>query len=200
MLYFTCWFYYPVTSGGRLALQFFALSSHLFCSTTFFQVTYVYIKQPVVLNPISKCNVLVFIGDFPPLVTLMTNSYFVPVLLTSYWFMQGLQWGLFSFMRSKPDQTQVDQNCLMSFTIVFTDFFKEYLRVCGTGFPLVKSRESYLAICPATHGCTVAPTSLPYGHYWSEVSSVSTECFVKISIILVTFHSSSIKAVLSEKI
>lgn len=140
MLYFTCWFNYPVTSGGRLALQFFALSSHLFCSTTFFQVTYVYIKQPVVLNPISKCNVLVFIGDFPPLVALMTNSYFVPVLLTSYWFMQGLQWGLFSFMRSKPDQTQVDQNCLMSFTIMFTHFFKEYLRVCGTGFRLVKSR------------------------------------------------------------
>lgn len=190
MPYFTCWFYYPVTSGCRLALQFFAVLIFLAAPfSTFFQVTYVYIKQALVINPISKNNLWVFIGDFPPL-KLMTNSHFVPVLLTSYLFMQGLQWRL----------TQEDQNYLISITFMFTDFFKEYLQAYGTGFPRVRWQQDCLAICPATLGCTMVPTSLPYGHYWSEVPCISTECFLKISVIFVTFHSSSTKAVLSEKI
>lgn len=78
------------------------------------------------MNLISKNNLWVFIGNVSPLVKLMTNSYFVSVLLTSSLFLQGLQWRLISFM-SGPDQTQVGQNDLISFTFMFTDFFEEYL-------------------------------------------------------------------------
>lgn len=104
--------------------------SYLSCSTIqhfFPSHICIYIKQALVINPISKNNLWVFTGGFPPL-KLMTNSHFVPVLLTSYLFMQGLQWRL----------TQEDQNYLISFTFMFTDFFKEYLQACGTGFPRVR--------------------------------------------------------------
>jgi len=43
-------------------------------------------------------------------------------------------------MRSTPDQTLVDWNYLMILTFTFIDFSEEHLRVCATGFPLVKSQ------------------------------------------------------------
>lgn len=174
-----------ICSSSLLALIFIAAPF-----TSFLQVihthtrththTFIYTEQSsLALNLTSKNNLWVFIGDSSQLVKLVINFYLIPVFFIP------------SLINTRPSMTAcfLYEESVRNFRnlpdpyFTFIDFFQS---LCDRTFSHVLfshlSRNSHL-YCEFLN--------LPYGHDWSEVPCIPMECFLKISVIFVTFHYSS---------